>query len=493
MSVQGQSVVRLPSRTDVVEHARVVDRGTKIFRRLGALVSSLSLAIQFFIVGGLVSLLAMLMVGGAVTLLIERAVTRNAGATTALYVDSVIAPLLPDMQKTQRLDDALGHALDETLGQGALGQRLAAMRLWAPDGTVLYANDKGLIGQRFAPTPNLKQAFSGTMVVNYERFDTLDKDAVRPSGPLLEIYNPILQPWSGDVVAVIEFYEYAHDFEATLQNARARSWLAVAGVIVAFFLTLYAVVLRGSRTIARQAGDLNRRVVELTALVDQNHALHQRIKGASQRATALNERFLRRLGADLHDGPAQFVALAAMRLESETVLGKAVPEKIREQEVLSIRASLEEALQEIRSLCNGLVLPQIEAAQLPELIDHAIDAYERRTGARVEKRLAPVSATLPISERICLYRFLQEALNNGYRHCRGASQIVTMTCSENRIVVAVSDDGPGFNPCDVATDSLGLAGMRERVESLGGHFDLSTSQKGTILTVTLDLKELPLP
>ncbi|WP_442583691.1 sensor histidine kinase [Mesorhizobium sp. ASY16-5R] len=435
----------------------------------------------------------MLMVGGAVTLLIERAVTRNAGATTALYVDSVIAPLLPDMQKTQRLDDALGHALDETLGQGALGQRLAAMRLWAPDGTVLYANDKGLIGQRFAPTPNLKQAFSGTMVVNYERFDTLDKDAVRPSGPLLEIYNPILQPWSGDVVAVIEFYEYAHDFEATLQNARARSWLAVAGVIVAFFLTLYAVVLRGSRTIARQAGDLNRRVVELTALVDQNHALHQRIKGASQRATALNERFLRRLGADLHDGPAQFVALAAMRLESETVLGKAVPEKIREQEVLSIRASLEEALQEIRSLCNGLVLPQIEAAQLPELIDHAIDAYERRTGARVEKRLAPVSATLPISERICLYRFLQEALNNGYRHCRGASQIVTMTCSENRIVVAVSDDGPGFNPCDVATDSLGLAGMRERVESLGGHFDLSTSQKGTILTVTLDLKELPLP
>ncbi|MFI0848464.1 sensor histidine kinase [Mesorhizobium sp. IMUNJ 23232] len=431
----------------------------------------------------------MVLVGAAVTMLIERAVTRNAGATTALYVDSVIAPLLPDMQKTQSLDDAVARALDETLGQGALGQRLAAMRLWSPDGTVLYADDKALIGRRFAPTPNLKQAFSGTMVVNYDRFDSLDDQSAAPKGPVLEIYNPILQPWSGDVVAVIEFYEFAHDFEATLYNARLRSWLAVAAVTIAFFLALYAVVLRGSRTIDRQAGDLNRRVNELTELLDQNRVLHQRMQSAAQRATARNESFLRRLGADLHDGPAQFVALAAMRLDSETVVGEAVPQQGREREVSSIRASLEEALQEIRSICNGLVLPQIETAGLPELIDHAIAAYERRTGMLVERRLDPISVPLTVSERICIYRFLQEALNNGYRHCRGASQMVTMTCGEDKIVVAVSDNGPGFDPDDVAPDSLGLAGLRERVESLGGRFDLDTSERGTVLAVTLDLDE----
>ncbi|MEQ1956531.1 sensor histidine kinase [Mesorhizobium sp. CN2-181] len=431
----------------------------------------------------------MLLIGGVVTTLIERAVTRNAGATTALYVDSVIAPLLPDMRDTQVLDDAVRQALDETLGQGALGRRLAAMRLWEPDGTVLYANDKALIGQRFAPTPNLKQAFSGTMVVNYDRFDNLDEQYAAPKGPLLEIYNPILQPWSGDVVAVIEFYELAHDFEATLYNARLRSWFAVAAVTIVFFLALYAVVLRGSRTIDRHASDLKSRVRELTRLLDQNRALRQRIQNATQRATALNESYLRRLGADLHDGPAQFVALASMRLDSETVLGKDIPEGKRESEVSSIRSSLDEALQEIRDICNGLVLPQIEMADLLELTRHAIAAYERRSGLHVEQRLDPDPPPLPISERICIYRFLQEALNNGYRHCRGATQIVTVTCDADEIVVAVSDDGPGFDPDEVAPESLGLAGMRERVESLGGRFNLDTSEKGTVLTVTLNLKE----
>ncbi|MEQ1955166.1 sensor histidine kinase [Mesorhizobium sp. CN2-181] len=456
---------------------------------MAARVNGLSLAVQFFVVGGLVSLLAMLMVGAVVTTLIERAVTRNAGATTALYVDSVIAPLLPDMRNTQVLDDAARQALDETLGQGALGRRLAAMRLWSRDGTILYAEDESLIDRRFVLTPDIKSAFAGNMVANYDRFDILDKDMMEPSGPLLEIYNPILQPWSGNVVAVIEFYEYAHDFEATLQNARLRSWLAVAGVTVAFFLALYAVVVRGSRTIDRQARDLSRRVGELTTLLDQNRALHQRVQTATQRTTALNESYLRRLAADLHDGPTQFVALASMRLDSETVLGKHIPHDKRESEVSSIRASLEEALQEIRDICNGLVLPQIEMADLPELIGHAIAAYERRTGMQVEQRLDPVTPALPISERICIYRFLQEALNNGYRHCRGASQIVTMTCDKDKVVVTVSDEGPGFDPDGVAPGSLGLAGLRERVKSLGGSFDLDTSEKGTVLTVTLSLKE----
>ena len=74
--------------------------------------------------------------------LVEAAVTRNSAAATALYVDSVIAPILPDMQTNQMLDDTVTHALDETLGHGALGSRLFSFRLWRSDGLVLYSNDK---------------------------------------------------------------------------------------------------------------------------------------------------------------------------------------------------------------------------------------------------------------------------------------------------------------------------------------------------------------
>ncbi|WP_245428541.1 sensor histidine kinase [Kumtagia ephedrae] len=447
-----------------------------------------SLVFQFFFIGGLVSLCAMLVVGAVVSTLIERAVTRSAGATTALYVDSVIAPLLPDMQRSLVLDEAVKRALDETLGQGALGSRLAAMRLWGPDGQILYSDDESLIGLRLGLSDSLRRAFSGAMVANYEPVAAIEEVA---SGPVLQIYNPILQPWSGEPVAVIEFFEFAHEFEATLRNARLRSWLAVAAVTAVFFLALNAVVLRGSRTIDRQAHDLKNRVADLSALLEQNSELHERVRNAAQRATTLNERYLRRLGADLHDGPAQLVALASLRLDSATVLGPRVPTRVREREVASIRATLNEALQEIRSICNGLVLPQVETATVLEVVNHAIDSYEKRTGTSVGRHLTPPAWTMSAAGRICIYRFLQEALNNGYRHCRGAHQVVTMTTKGQSLSIAVSDDGPGFDPTSVGTGRIGLAGLRERVESLGGSFHLHTSSTGTEVAIIFDNKPAP--
>jgi signal transduction histidine kinase len=448
-----------------------------------------SLASQFLFAGGLVALLAMLLVSLLVTSLIERAVTRSAAATTALYVDSIIAPLLPDMQKNAVLDDVVRRALDETLGQGALGSRLVAMRLWAPDGRILYAKDDLLIGRHFELTPDLKRAFTGEMVANYGHYDTLDKNDALPGGPLLEIYNPILQPWSGNVVAVLEFYERADDLQSALAGARLKSWFAVAAVTALFFLLLSVIVLRGSHTIDRQAGDLTARVSELTGLLEQNRALHARVRRASQRVTSLNESYLRRLGADLHDGPAQLIALASLRLDSEALLADGRPRDARESEVEQIRTSLGEALQEIRTLCHGLVLPHIETADFRDVVSRAIDAYEQRTGSKVERSMDTADIPVPLSQRICVYRFLQEALNNGYRHCREAHQSVVIECRGTKLHISVSDDGHGFDPDTVKAGSIGIAGMRERIESLGGQFDLYTSPAGTKLAMTLDIEE----
>jgi len=129
-----------------------------------------------------ISLFAMVVVGIFVTNLIEDAVTRNSAATTALYVDSVIAPLLPDMQTTQVLDDVVARALDETLGQGALGARLMSFRLWRGDGTILYSNDKEMVGKRFTVSRNLKKAFAGTMVAKFNRLDDSEDTKERASG-----------------------------------------------------------------------------------------------------------------------------------------------------------------------------------------------------------------------------------------------------------------------------------------------------------------------
>ncbi len=433
----------------------------------------------------------MLLVGAYVTSLIEAAVTRNSAASTALYVDSIIAPLLPDMKTSKTLDDVTTRALDETFGQGALGGKVISFRLWRNDGTLLYATDKSMIGKRFEPSGDLKAAFSGQMVAQYGPVEDLESEFERSKGiPLLEIYNPILQPWSGEVVAVSEFYEAAQDFETSLHQAQLRSWLAVAGVTVAFFLILSAIVFRGSRIIDNQRQALTQRVAELSELLSQNRALHARAQRASRRATALNESYLRRLGADLHDGPAQLVAYAALRVDSRVLTDPATPPSTREEEVSTIKARLDEAMDEIRSICSGLVLPQIEAAELPDVLSRAVTAHRQRTGSDVALSISEIRHPLSPAAKICIYRFVQEALNNGFRHGGGVGQSVRQTFENSNVVIEVSDRGPGFDPAMARPEGLGLAGLRERIESLGGTFEISTSKNGTRVRMSLNVQEM---
>lgn len=462
--------------------------------RLGGILdrwNDQSLARQFLLAGGLVAFAAMLLVGAYVTSVIEATVTRNSAASTALYVDSIIAPLLPDMKTNQTLDDVTTRALDETFGQGALGGQVISFKLWRRDGTVLYATDKSMIGQKYGPSDNLRTAFSGQMVARFGPAEDPESNFERSTGmPLLEIYNPILQPWSGEVVAVSEFYEVAGDFQRSLYQAQLRSWGAVAGVTLAFFLILSAIVFRGSRTIDHQRQALTQRVAELSDLLSQNEALHARAQRASRRATALNESYLRRLGADLHDGPAQLVAYAALRVDSRLLTDPATSPTAREEEVTTIKARLDEAMDEIRSICSGLVLPQIEAAELPDVLRRAVNAHRQRTGVDVALKTSSRSRPLSPSAKICIYRFVQEALNNGFRHGGGLDQSVRQSFDNGNVVVEVGDRGPGFDPQRIRPEGLGLAGLRERIESLGGTFAITSSKDGTTVRMSLNTHEM---
>lgn len=459
--------------------------------RISKLISrwnSQSLAMQFLSMGGAVSVCAMALIGAFVSNRVEDTVTSNAAAATALYVDSVIAPLLPDMQRNEVLDDTTTRALDETLGQGALGDRLLLFRLWRSDGTVLYANDGAITGTRHAPGDLLKTAFSGQMVARFA--PTGEKtDQSGPALPVLKIYNPVLQPWSGQVVAVSEFHEAAGEFQQSLLRTRLHTWLAVAAFTFVFFVLLSAIVLRGSRTIERQRHDLKQRVEELSHSLSQNDALRERVQRATQRATTLNEGYLRRIGADLHDGPAQLLAYAALRLDGEALRRSTGSDETSRNEVVAIKASLDEAMQEIRTICSGLVLPQIEGASLPDILQEAVRAHRMRTGTSVALSVSAPPEYLSPAAKICIYRFVQEGLNNAYRHAGGIGQAVSQRTEGGLLIVEVADRGSGFDVNHVRSTSLGLAGLRERVESLGGTFEITSSKAGTVLRMTTSIGE----
>jgi signal transduction histidine kinase len=86
---------------------------------------------------------------------------------------------------------------------------------------------------------------------------------------------------------------------------------------------------------------------------------------------------------------------------------------------------------------------------------------------------------------------IQESLNNSYRHAGGANQQIRAFMDGDVLALEVSDDGPGFVPQPTATFNghLGLAGMRERVESLGGTFSVKSEiGKGTQVSARLALR-----
>ena len=456
------------------------------WKQLGRHWTRLTLARQFLLAGSTVVVAGMLVIGFWVSRQIEEDVIRNSAVATALYVDSVVAPLLPNIGKDAVLSEGARRALDETLSQGPLGQRLAFFKIWLKDGLIAYSSEPGLIGKRFQPTENLREAWAGRVAGEFDELSDEENVTERAAGvPLLEIYSPIREPWSGKVAAVAEFYEIASDLKSTLIEARVRSWLIVAVVTICMMGLLFGIVLRGSSLIAEQRRSLEQKIADLSSLLRQNEALRLRVQGASSRAAALNERYLKKISADLHDGPAQLLALASLRLDKVS----APSSDAKVDELASIRSNLDESMREIRNICRGLTLPQIEGKNLPDLLADVVAAHEQRTGTEVKMWAPDDGPELSQSERICIYRFVQEGLSNAFRHAGGVGQSVTAAVSGRVLNVTVSDDGPGLNSPEAGTTGLGLAGLRERVESLGGEFSVDSSAAGTRLTMALRLSD----
>lgn len=446
------------------------------------------LVLQFLVAGAGVMLAAMLVIGTWITARIQQSVVDNTASAAALYLGSFVAPISQELAQNETLSEPATRALRESFEASGLGERIVSFRIWKPGSRVIYATDPTIIGERFEPTAELKAGWSGRVSGSFADLATRRSlPGVDPEVPLLHVHAPLREVWSGRIIAVAEFYEVATELRRDLANARLMSWLLVAGVFFLSGLLLLGIVRAGGSTIARQEAMLHAQIAESRRIAAQNGDLRRRAIGASARATAQAERSLRRVSADLHDGPAQYVALAAMRLDSmvpATPAGQA--------EATTIRGALQSALAEIRTISRGLSLPDLERLSLDDIVARAVDSHRRRTDSRIALRYdGPADPALDASARICLYRFLQETLSNAARHAPGVPVSVDVEAGGEAVTARVDDDGPGFDPDAIAIRAdggEGLAGLRDRAESIGGELDIrARPNKGTTLVLRLPL------
>lgn len=423
-----------------------------------------SLAARFALASAAILIAGAVLLGTWVTREIETSVIRRVAADSALYVEALVGPHVQRLPENWLLSESERRALAGALEQASAQRGVVSIKIWNPYGVIVHATDPHLVGSRPA-SHGLDQALAGTVVSARTALKEEENEFERAlASELIETYIPIRLPATDRVVAVAEFYQRPDVLEAELGRARTSTWAIIVVATLAMYALLAGMVRAGSDTIERQQRALEMAVADLRRTT-------RRLREVSAARTETDEAHRRRVARELHDGLAQDLAAALVALPST--------------DASLARVSIESALTEVRALATGLALPDLEPLTLDAVIERACADHERKTGRRVARDVAPMPAAgQPL--KIGVYRMLQEALSNVLRHAPAASVHVRASRSNGVIRIECEDDGPGLP--ESVVPGLGMRGMRERVELLGGTLDFACGpREGTRVVATIPI------
>jgi signal transduction histidine kinase len=138
-----------------------------------------------------------------------------------------------------------------------------------------------------------------------------------------------------------------------------------------------------------------------------------------------------------------------------------------------------------------MLLPEIQDLPLKAALLFMVDYHQQRTGTHVSCSIGNLPDDAPPFMKITLCRLVQEGLNNAFKHARGQGQKVSASWDGLAITVDITDEGPGMvsQTGAAANTGMGLMGLRDRIESLGGTMVItSVAGKGAHLAVVLPLQ-----
>lgn len=446
---------------------------------------------QFLLISAAVLVLGMLVMGAWLGRQIESSAVNRTAAIAAVYVESILAAQLRDWPKAGVIGGEAHALLDRVFVDGPLRRKVVRFKLWDAGGRILYSSDHAQLGRRFAVEGPLAAAFAGTVQARISDLSEADNLPERERWPrLIEVNVPLRIGGRGEIVAVAEFYHSMENLDRDIRDAQRRSWGLVAATTLAIYLLLLGMVRRANDTILAQQRDLRLQLDQLRAALDDNDRMRARLREAGERTTALNEEFLHRIAADLHDGPAQTIAYALMRFdELAQAGGGASPPDDVAQGLRSIHGALDSSLRDVRKISSGLAIPGIAELSLADTARRAVRDFERLSGQTVRTEIDESLEEAPLAVKIAVYRLLQESLTNSWRHAHGGAPKVRVQQTEGEALVEIADQGTGFDPLAAAVAGrLGLAFMRERVRLLGGIFEVDSAPgHGTRIRARLPL------
>ena len=365
-----------------------------------------------------------------------------------------------------RGDPAAIARLDRIVRTRVLRGPVVRVKLWSPDGRIVYSDDHRLIGEKFELDEDDRAAFyNGQVDSGLSDLSRPENRFERRYGELLEVYVGVTTPGGQRLL-----YESYRRFSSITASGR-RIAFAILPALLGGLLVLQLANLGLARWFA---GRLRRGDQQRAALL--------------RRALDASDLERRRLAADLHDGVVQDLTALSLSVSgaSRKLDGVADPKTVEE-----LKGSAESARQSVgtlRSLLVEVYPPNLQALGLPAALRGLVDNVAAR-GLATELVVDP-DFHAPGGVETLLFRAAQEGLRNAAAHARATHVTVSVGAEAGEAWAEVSDDGRGFDPHAGAMEGhFGLRALEDLLEDAGGRLRIwSTRGRGTVLRA-----EVPVP
>jgi signal transduction histidine kinase len=307
-------------------------------------------------------------------------------------------------------------------------------------------------------------------------------EAVRGSpSDLDESYRAALREYltNGGEASLLQAYE--------LGRQALDSGIGLLGLINIHEGAVSQVVQRANGQTAQYLHDAHHFLLESMAPFEMMQIGHREANAALRRLNNVLEDEAKRIAHTLHDEAAQL--LASVYLELAEIQRLAPPEPVR-LHAERISSQLDMVSDQLRRLSHELRPPILDQLGLMPALQFLSDGFRKRAGLKVDiENFIADRGRLAHPIETALYRTVQEALNNVVKHARAKEVRVRIWIEQQLVCCTVKDDGAGFLSSD-GPGGLGLVGIRERIGSLHGAFEINSRPgSGTELRVSIPLGE----
>jgi two-component system, NarL family, sensor kinase len=208
--------------------------------------------------------------------------------------------------------------------------------------------------------------------------------------------------------------------------------------------------------------------------IREQHLADKNLKELSHKTVQHQEEVRRRVSRELHDGINQL--LVSVKYHLETALNRLPGDKESARQPIELGEKvLSQAIQEVRRISHDLRPIMLDDLGLLAALTQLLDDYAERTGMEMDVDIQPPEKDLPEEIATTLYRIVQEALTNIEKHACASKLILSLEEDAEGLFLCVKDNGVGLK-ASAAYDhnGIGLRNMRERVEFLGGEFNVES-------------------